>query len=371
MKSILMFILCCFISSQTHAGKVSINKIEFKNKDNFARVKVHFDGILANSPEVTIRDKIIQVSISDAIIWPQVKRNISLVEDNDAMLMGYQFDKEKVRVRIITPFELEKKEDINIALNNNFFEVYFPIGSYLGSSKSDYAKKVVKSNREVEYDKTYLNYLLEQEGENLDQKFKDIDSLSSDVKKVKNPDNILEDIIQITQSSSKKSDDEIIEKKSFDVMTYIGKYIAFLGLILLFIYGLVFIFRKNILKKRGLGIFGNTDLVSVLSTTHIGPKRSLLLVKVHKKVILLGNSESGVSYLSELDEISNIFKEGEEKITGSNFDTTIDDIDDRKIEKRVKIKDDPLGFENNKIDNQESSLSEQIKKRIKDLRPLQ
>lgn len=365
-----MLVLSFLISLQVHADMAKINKIEFENKDNIGRVKVYFEGVLKNRPKLVIRDKIIQVSLSDAIIWPQVKRNISLTDNDDAVLMGYQFDKETVRVRTILPFELKRKKDIKVVLNTGFFEIHFPHKSYFSDIDNHSNKKIVKENRgriKKEYDETYLNYLLEQDNKNSKSVFKNLDKTY--LHNNQDTGEALEDTVQITQSALEKSKDETIEKKSFDVMAYIGRYIAFLGLILLFIYGLFFIFRKNFLRRGKLGILGNTELVSVLSTTHIGPKRSLLLVKVHNKVVLIGNSESGINYLSELDEISKLLKEGEEEITGSNFDTTIDNVNENKIEERVKLKENPL--EESRNGNKSSRLSEQIKKRVKELRPLQ
>ena len=116
---------------------------------------------------------------------------------------------------------------------------------------------------------------------------------------------------------------ESVSPKSFDFMAYIGKYLLFLALVLALAYGIILLFKRGMLKKSGLGFLGDADLVSILSTTHLGPKRSLVLVKVHEKILVLGNSESGLSLLTELPDVAGLLKEGEQKLTGNNFDTTI------------------------------------------------
>ena len=116
-----------------------------------------------------------------------------------------------------------------------------------------------------------------------------------------------------------------------------------------------------------MGFLNDTSLVSILNTTYLGPKRSLLVVKVHDKVLLLGNSETGLSYLSELQNVSELLKEGEKGIAGNNFDTTIDSVVESKVSKKIKLKENIQ----EKATKNQKSLSEQIKQKVKDLRSLQ
>ena len=329
-----LIFICFFMILQAHANKVRITHLEFENRDREGKVVIHFDGPLEKAPELTIKEEILQVSMFDAIVWPQVNRKISLQKTHDSELKAYQFDKQTVRVRAILPFALQGMEQkIKLVLKDNTVELSFP--------KHLVAKR-------PKYDESYLDYLLEKKNE-------------AAHKRETSPKEVVQDKIQTVQSAP------VIEKKSFDVMAYIGKYIAFLGLVLIGVYGFVWFLRKVMIKKGKLGFLNDTDLVSVLSTIYLGPKRSLLVVKVHNKILLLGNSETGINYLSELQGISDLLKEGEKEIGGGNFDTTIHAVDEEGIEKKVKLKKEEAPGQESKA----SSLSEQIKQKIKDLRPLQ
>jgi len=50
--------------------------------------------------------------------------------------------------------------------------------------------------------------------------------------------------------------------------------------------------------------FGNptSDQIRVLSTTYIAPKKSVALLQVYEKAILIGVSEDSMTTLTELDE---------------------------------------------------------------------
>ena len=318
MKYIILF-LFIFSIDQAHANKLLVTNLKFENQDQLAKLTIQFRGALLKAPELTIKGDILQVSMFNATIWPQISKKISLQKSQDTEIKGYQYDKKTVRVRAILPFALQGMEKrVSLTLKDDSVELHFP-------------NKIYKRQ---DYDETYLNYLLE-------QKKQEIQS---------------QDKIQTTQSSVSREDGAIIEEKSFSVMTYIGKYIIFLSAILLGIYGLVLLFKKRVLGKGRLGFLNDIGLVSVLNTVYLGPKRSLLLIKAHDKVLLLGNSEAGLSYLTELSDVSGLLKKGEQEIMGNNFDTTMDVIDQKNTKDEIEEKD---------------SLSNQIKRKVKGLRSLQ
>ena len=377
-KIILILSFLTIFSGQAEASKLKINSVNFKNQGQSSKLSIYFSGILSAAPELTIRKNILQVSMPNSIVWPQVSRKITVSQSGDSELKAYQFNKETVRVRAILPFQLKKLEQkISLTIKDNFVEVHFPNDvlskkKHFSGKKTGTNKEVVKKKRRrQDYDETYLNYLLKQkEG-----------SSASAIKGVSAIKEVLLDKVQVVKGGikkdDKKKDKETIEKKSFNVMTYIGKYIAFLGIIIVGIYGLVFLLKRGVIKKGQLGFLNNTDLVSVLNTTYLAPKRSLLVVKVHNKVLLLGSSETGLTYLSDLEEVSELLKDGEKSISGSNFDTEIASVKEDNIEDKVKVKEYPVPTQapviirERKEKAHKVSLSDQIKKKVKDLRPLQ
>ena len=316
MNFIILFLLV-FSLEETHANKLQITNLKFENKEQTAKLIIQFKGFLEGSPELIIKEDILQVTMPSSTIWPQISRKISLLEPQDTEIKGYQYDQKTVRVRAILPFKLKGMEkQVSLTLQDNSVELYFPNRRY----------------KSREYDENYLDYLLEQKSNNQQS----------------------QDEVKIIQSSVAQENEAIIEEKSFNVMAYIGKYIIFLSIILLSIYGLFLIFKKRVLKKGRLGFLNDSNLISILNTVYLDPKKSLLLVKVHDKILLLGNSENGLSNLSELDNISDLLKQGEREVAGNNFDTTLDSAD--KDQRKAVEKE---------------SLSDQIKRRVKNLRPLQ
>ena len=98
------------------------------------------------------------------------------------------------------------------------------------------------------------------------------------------------------------------------------------------------LFKKGIIKKGKLGFLHSTKLVEVLSTTHVAPKRTLMMIKAHKQVFLVASSEAGMELISEIRDVAGLIKTGEEELTGSNFDTNL--YEANKFEKQFKIKEE-------------------------------
>ena len=127
--------------------------------------------------------------------------------------------------------------------------------------------------------------------------------------------------------------------------------------------------KKVMLGKNKLGFLNNSKIVEILNTTYIAPKRQLLLVKVHDQVMLLANSESGLSFISEVKDLSNLLKNAEAEVTGSNFDTGLDKgpIEDT----RVVLKDASRLFESTPVENKTSKMRSVLKNKAKSLKAWQ
>ncbi|HAZ14063.1 MAG TPA: hypothetical protein DCY86_14850 [Bdellovibrionales bacterium] len=122
----------------------------------------------------------------------------------------------------------------------------------------------------------------------------------------------------------------------FTLGKYILKFSAFLALVLLLFYGVVTLFKRGVMGKGRLGLLTTKEGVVVLSTTHLAPKKSLILVKAHTQVFLLANTDSGINLISELQNVPTLIKNGERETTGDNFDTTLSDS--TKKEQNFKMK---------------------------------
>ena len=95
------------------------------------------------------------------------------------------------------------------------------------------------------------------------------------------------------------------EEQEGNEVSFVGALVKGLGallLILALIYGFVWTLRFFMNKKS----FGNPTSVHirVLSTTYIAPKKSVALLQVYEKAILIGVSENSMTTLIELNEES-------------------------------------------------------------------
>lgn len=158
------------------------------------------------------------------------------------------------------------------------------------------------------------------------------------IKKVKVVKKSVLDKIKLKQSGLKKEKIEVKKTKKNDstLLTYGLKFAAFLGLMLAFFYGICILFKKGFFKKSRLGFLNGTKVVEVLSTTHIGPKRSLLTIKVSEQIILVGVDEKGMHMLTEVKDPTHLLKEGERKISGNNFDTDLGKAETQKKDFKLK-----------------------------------
>jgi flagellar biogenesis protein FliO len=120
-------------------------------------------------------------------------------------------------------------------------------------------------------------------------------------------------------------------------------------------------------------------MIQVLSTTYVAPKRSLMIVKAHKQIFLVANSETGLQFLSEMTDTNGLIKEGEKVVTGSNFDMNLGDAEISTSESAFKLKEN---INESAIMPEEKGIaaltakdivkfSDELKKKAKKLKPIE
>lgn len=347
-------------------AKVKINGVDFKGDGTTAKVIIGLDSTLITAPELTIKNNIVQVAIPDATVWPKLERKISVAGESDATLLAYQFDGGTSRVRAILPFSLVGKEGaVSVTVLEKSVELSFPVSG----------KKIAalpKKNAE-NYDESYLDKLLKDK-ENA-QKKGPADIETKPVNAIKSAETIVEDKVGITHSSPAKANEAT---SKFSLGVYAGKFVAFLGIILLFFYGVVALFKKGVLKKGRLGFLNDTQVIKVLNTTYLGPKKSIVLVQVHKQTFLLSVSDKDIQFLTEVEDTVGAIKEGEKEISGVNFDSAVDDA--QKSPKNFKLKDITEALKEEgpapKVASElarerDNKFTNLLKSKVKGLKPLQ
>jgi flagellar biogenesis protein FliO len=318
-------------------AKVKLKDFEFYPDKKYGEVKIYFSGNMTGEPAFSVKKNMLQLEITGAQVWPRVEKMVSLGDSGiNTKMMLYQFDKNTTRFRVLFPFPTEKLgNNYKVLKKKRYISFRFPIKKA--------AKPAVSAGVDSKkLDEEYLKKLLTEAGP----------------KPVK-------DEIKTTLSALERAG------KEFSLLPYVGKFGAFLGVVLLLFFGVVAVFKKGMIKKGKLGFLNKMKPVEVLSTTYLGPKKSLLLVKAHNQILLLGSSETGINFLSEVEGSVDLMKQGEAHVVGKNFDSTL--LKEEGTEKEFKLKED----DENSLDKllsdgkKEDKMSDQIKKKIQNLKSFQ
>ncbi len=393
-KSLLLILP--LLASVSIFAKTKIDTISFKTAKKEGVISIKLNGVIEDTPELSIRGHMIQVALPNVVVWPKIEKKVSIGKDFDTTLMAYQYDKSLVRFRLLLPYSLKGSEGlVSLTLKGNQIDVHFPklISRVLNTNKKKVVVKapkklkrnerVVKNTKVDAYDESYLEKLLKAKEQAAQNNVKKA-ALNPVAKEVVQP---ATDQVKMALAGTKKAEDTLT-KSSFSLGGYIGKFVAFLGVILLFFYGAVTLMKKGVIKKGKLGFLNSTKTVEVLNTTYVGPKKSLLLIKAHNQVFLVGSTEQGIQLVSEINDVTGLIKEGERSVAGNNFDMSLGTAETQ--EKDFKLKEvvsqvDPatetIGQNQQAktladlIDREEVrksvKFSDQIKSKVKGLKSLQ
>ena len=350
----LAFILASLTSLNLAAADVTIKGADLANaKGSEAKLSIKHAGTLNDNPTISVSDKVLNISIPNSGLAAKINKKV-----NGSAISATMTGEETVAVKVALPYSLKGREsDVTITLKEGSIDVHFP--------RIEVAKKAVQAENNrapaITEKAIVLDTQTNAEAEKLDENYlsnlvKDQEKLAEakhpeakkDTKTVAQDDTAnTGDRVTLTQSSVAKTENNTGKTEAqsegngesrFSVAGYIGKFVAFLAIMIAGFYGVLTLFKKGIIKKGKLGFLHSTKLVEVLSTTHVAPKRTLMMVKAHKQVFLISSSETGIQFLSEINDVAGLIKSGEEEITGSNFDTNL--YSANKAEKEFKLKEE-------------------------------
>jgi flagellar biogenesis protein FliO len=373
MNKLTVFICCAFFSVSLNAKDILVKSLEAKT----GALVINMSGDVNVNPNLTVKDNTIEVIIPDSHVNAKIEKKI-----NGMTLTAQQLDRNSVKIIAIFNKSFKGKEDlVNITLRDaaivvNIPKIPFTKITNISRSPAVVDGPVVVDKTSDKVDETYLNKLETEQA----QRNETVTKVNND----KKTNQLDTDRVNMAQAGVAKTPISTA-KSSFSIAGYIGKFVAFLSLMILGFYGVLTLFKKGVIKKGRLGFLQSTKLVEVLSTTHVAPKRTLMMVKAHKQVFLISNSETGMQLISEIQDVSGLIKTGELEITGSNFETNL--VDAHKTEKEFKLKEvkDEPEFSLDDLLNEtpaaksiakapvkdEVRLSDQIKSKLKSLKQLQ
>ncbi len=394
MKNLLLIGLM-LTSLMAQAG-VKVSSLKLKSSGTNGAVVVGLDGRSSEQPDMKISDSVIELTIPGAEKFTALNKKRTLNNRLDTALFAENKNGSAV-IKVILPYSLKgHTESVALTWKNNNIEIVFPNDKLVAKAvvprETPKAKPETKSaatpvvataaaskiTKEV-LDEDYLNKLVkEQNGIK-----KEADQAAATAPAAAAP---AEDKIQAKQSSIIRKthvrQDVTGGTNGFSFAGYALKFTVFLALVLGLFYGVVQVMKRGVFSRGKLGFLTNSQMIEVLSTTYIAPKRSLMVVKAHKQVFLVSNSETGLQFLSEITDTSGIIKETEKLMTGTNFDTDFDDSDKIVLESKIKLKENIM--ESTPIKDNGSPLarvseatkdivkfSDELKKKARKLKPLE
>lgn len=345
MKTLVLF-LAALTSLNLSAADVTIKGADLINsKGGEARLSIKHAGTLNDNPMISIKDKTLNIAIPNSGLAVKINKKV-----NGSSLSATMSGSDSVAISVALPYSLAGREsDVTITLKEGVIDVHYPrievakkaavVATEVSRAPSITDKAIVVETAEQiaaadKLDESYLSTLAKNQEKLADEKHPE------DKKEAKKAEQIDTDRVSLAQSAVAKTAEPVqAEGKSrFSVAGYIGKFVAFMAIMIAGFYGVLTLFKKGIIKKGKLGFLHSTKLVEVLSTTHIAPKKTLMMVKAHKQVFLISNTEAGITLVSEIKDVAGLIKTGEEEITGSNFDTNL--YSANKTEKSFKLKEE-------------------------------
>tara|TARA_B100001971_G_scaffold215193_1_gene259947 strand:+ start:24408 stop:25493 length:1086 start_codon:yes stop_codon:yes gene_type:complete len=357
-------------------ANINIKKVDIKKFGDKGKINIHYTGVLKDYPTLNVSGKSVLVDIPGAKVSQKINKafNFATANSKDTQIQAVQKDANTIKFKANLPYSLTKDKDkISLMIKDNKIELVVPHKKMKETVAKAVAKKPVAKTTMLEAQKkkfkernpkTYLNEkylekLIKENGEVV----------------VKPSPNQVD---TVNTKAAKSQAPKTTSNQSISFIEYAGKFVAFLGVVLLLFYGVITLMKKGFIKKGKLGFLNKTDQIQVLSQTYIAPKKSLMMIKAHDQVFLVSNTEAGIHPISEMKNPMGILKAGEKEVAGTNFDESVFLADsDEALDKKITLKKDITQS------NKESSLSsyigikdqvkfsDQIKKKVKGLKPLQ
>lgn len=313
------FFVLFLLSFNAFAADITVGKLEIKEiKKGEEQLQINHVGFFKGTPKIEINENLLTVSLNNAELKKKVSEKIKDYTVNAQTISG-----DVVVVNVKMPFSLEKyKNNLTVSLKDEQVAITFPRIEVATSrapsvlSKPEEARVVAKNDEAAKFDEKYLEKI---------EKAAEEKVVTAEAPKAEN--NEKTDKIKVVQSAVQK--EEVVKEENTEsgsnvsMLGYAGKFAGFLILMIGALYGILALFKKGVIGKGKLSFLSSTKLIEVISTNHISPKRSLIMVKAHKQVFLVANTEAGMTLISEINDVTGLIKTGEAEVTGTNFDMNL------------------------------------------------
>jgi flagellar biogenesis protein FliO len=342
-------------------------------------VNVALEGRSGELPDVRVFGNTIEVTLSDAEPFGAITRTVSGARLSANVLNG------KAIVKAILPYDVNQ-HSVDLGWKGRNIEVIFPRGVRTAVRAEAPAaapatrpanpvlSKVEAAVPKDALNEDYLNKLMKEEAQKAAPK-----ALAKTLAPEQRDTVTVRAAAPATATTTAAAPGPRTGTDGFSFAGYAAKFAVFLAFVLGLFYGVVQLLKRGVFNKGKLGFLNNTQLIQVLSTTYVAPKRSLLVVKAHKQIFLVANSETGLQFLAEMSDTSGLVKEGEKLVTGTNFDLNLGAAEADPAAPAVKLKENIAESAPLPEDRGIAALtakdivkfSDELKKKAKKLKPIE
>jgi flagellar biogenesis protein FliO len=369
--------LMTLASFGAHAG-VKVTSLDLKTNGTNGYVNITLDGRSSELPDIKVYGKTIEIVLSDADSFNSIFKNIHGAQLSANVLNG------KAIVKAVLPYDI-KADGVDLGWKNKNIEVIFPRGKVarLETDRPMTPAPVVKPESPLKAENKVLAKVENDIAkEKLNEDYLNNLMKEETVKSAPKAEVVKKDEINVKQAAiAKPAVPEFATKKvdNFSFAGYAVKFSVFLAMVLGLFYGVVQLLKKGVFSRGKLGFLNNSQMIQVLSTTYVAPKRSLMVVKAHNQIFLVSNSENGLQFLSEMTDTTGLIKEGEKIVTGTNFDMNLGSAEATTTETSFKIKEninestpvqEPKGIAGMSAKDI-VKFSDELKKKAKKLKPIE
>lgn len=355
MRIMLSTILALLATVVAHAG-VKVTDLNWTTEGHNGRFVVKLSAAMTETPDWDVNGGRFAVTIPGAKLDKNTVKNVA-----GARLAAVN-TKRGVLATLTIPNTAISADGISLTVRDGKIEVTTKLNN------QNRAPAIVENKPKTET-KTATKVMKSDLGESFLKKIEDEVIAKGQTPEKAKVENVVTAKDEVTSAQSAPKRDS-----SFSFVSYAGKFTAFLGCVLLFFWGVVQLMKKGVLSKSKLGFLNNSQLVSVLSTTYVGPKRSILLVKAHNQAFLVSSSESGMSFISEVKDVPGLVKQTEKEITGANFDDSVDSAEEnpnQDLKEKLDIYTSSKAEEKSGVQKDFVRFSDELKKKVKNLKSLQ
>ena len=236
MNKVILFLTLTLMSTATLASVV-INKVDFNKTANRGQISISYEGVLRGEPELLITGKTIQVVIPNSKVKAPIEKSVSFSSTlKDTDLKAYQTTQTEAKIKATFAFDMKAKKDlVNLTFRDNRLELSFPRVAVKLKEAPKY-NSIVSKKKAVKKEflnEDYLNKLLTVKKPTPEQKkevTKDLNQKATD-------------IVKTAQAGANKVA-PTMGKSSFSLVEYAGKFVAFLGFVLLLFWGVITLMKK-------------------------------------------------------------------------------------------------------------------------------